>query len=219
MKKFTVITLFSFFIIHTISQEFVTSPPNYNEIKKNIKNPESNYYYPKLFKRYNNADSTLTLNECRALYYGYLYNDNYTENSQYSLNDSISEVLFKDTVNEVDMRRVVEHVIVILKENPFNIGDINLLTNLYLELNDTKFAKVQMSKFNIIINSILSTGDGRTKKSAMHVISERHKYDILNILGLEFGSSQRKTGDKLDYLEVKPNRYHIDGLYFNIEGQ
>jgi len=64
---------------------------------------------------------------------------------------------------------------------------------------------------------ILSSGDGRTEESAFHVISVSHEYDILQVLGFEFGGQQSLTTKDCDYLAVKENEYDIKGFYFNVQ--
>lgn len=70
-------------------------------------------------------------------------------------------------------------------------------------------------KIRLLTDAILSSGDGLTEESAFYVINIPQEYDILNMIGFEFGGSQSliKTND---YLTVKENPANIKGLYFDI---
>ena len=68
MKK--LILVFFFFLTSlSYSQDWNFEKPNYNKIEKNIKIKNSNLFYESLLDRFQNADSTMTLEEKRHLYY------------------------------------------------------------------------------------------------------------------------------------------------------
>ena len=49
----------------------------------------------------------------------------------------------------------------------------------------------------------------------MYVITVSDEYELLDIFGFEFGGKQALVGS-CDKLDVKPNRYELDALYFNV---
>lgn len=61
-----------------ISWETTFNPPQYDSVAENIQKKESNCYYPVLWARYQQGDSTLTLEEKRHLYYGYVFDKKFS---------------------------------------------------------------------------------------------------------------------------------------------
>src|SRR5689334_1120719 len=61
-----------------IAQEKPASiPVNYDSVKAAVTNAEKDTYYPKLLKRFNQFDTSLTLNDYRLLYYGFAFDGGY----------------------------------------------------------------------------------------------------------------------------------------------
>src|SRR5690606_25506794 len=50
---------------------------DYSQIKQNIQNKNSAFYYPALLERFNAFDSTLTTKDYMHIYYGFAYQDAY----------------------------------------------------------------------------------------------------------------------------------------------
>jgi hypothetical protein len=67
-----------FFADSDMSWEDNFLKPDYEQIKSNIKNKQSELYYSKLWDRYQQGDSTLTIDEARHIYYGYIFNKDYS---------------------------------------------------------------------------------------------------------------------------------------------
>lgn len=70
-------------------------------------------------------------------------------------------------------------------------------------------------RMNCIIDAILKSGDGKTEDTPLYVIEVSHEYDILNIIGLEYGGEQSLVKNGMDYLKLKDNKMNLKGLYFD----
>lgn len=81
---------------------------------------------------------------------------------------------------------------------------------------NTEMAEKLEFKLGRIIETIFSSGDGLTEKTAFHVISVSHEYDLIRALGFGFGGEQSLSNGKVDLLKVEANDYGINGMYFNI---
>ncbi len=199
----------------TNAQDIKFIKPNYEEIKKEIKDSSSVYYYPRLLKKFEGADFTTTLDENRHLYYGFVFQKEYENNDDPKYIDKIIEVLQKKELNNSDYDQLIVYGDSILKKNPFNLRILNY-QNLAFEKRGLTNRMISSNvKIRIIADAILSSGDGLTEDTAFYVINIAQEYDILNMIGYEFGGSQRliKTND---YLTVKENRDNIKGLFFDI---
>lgn len=204
-------------LLNTSAFTQVTSveAPDYKKIKKEIQQTKSDYYYPKLMERFNQADSTMTLEERRHLYYRFIYQPDYSPYGRSNYTDSLKVVLKKEQLIEEDWQDVIRFSDSILQKNPFDMRVIDYKLYGYNELkNESEFNK-HITKMDIVIDAIVSSGDGTTKKTAFYVTNVSHEYDLLNVLGYDFGGSQSLI-DHYDYLTLAENDAQIKGLYFDI---
>ncbi len=216
MKAISFISVLLVTTTSLFSQNFDYKKPDYEEIEKIIQEKTSEFYYPNLMNRYQKNDTTLTLDEYRVLYYGYLFHDAYTPYGTSTYVDSLRQIFNRDSLSTDDFLTVIRFEEKILEEYPFNLRDINTLTYALFHVGDTLKSMFNYLKLNMLIETILSTGDGETEQSAWHVISVNHEYDILNILGFDFSGMQTLTQNRCDFLKVNDNEYGIEGLYFDV---
>jgi len=209
-----IILIFLFVSVNAGDKNFKT--PDYINIKKIIQDPDSEYFYPVLFDRYTKSDTTLTLQDYRILYFGYLYNDNYSAYGSSDYVDSLKVIYNQDTLNNQDYLEIVRFEKKVLEEYPFNLRDVFALANAYYQLGDTLSTIQADYKLQMLVETILSTGNGKKEKTAWHVISVGHEYDILGYFGFQFAGSQSLTKNGCDYLEVAPNEHNIKGFYFDV---
>ncbi len=209
--------LFLFIIIPGLifSQSIKFEKPNYKKIEKEISQEESNFYYKSLFERYQNGDTTLNLQEKRHLYYGEIFQDNYSPFGTSDYTDSINIVLNNNTLTDTDYQNIIRFSDLILLNNPFDLQALNYALfacdkSGQKDLSDKKYAQM-----NVIFDAVLSSGDGLKKESAFYVIYISHEYAVLNILGFEF-AGQQSLIEHYDFLKVNNNKYHIEGFYFDV---
>ena len=195
---------------------YEANPPNYLQIKTNIRNEKSEYYYPDLLSRYKLNDFTLTQEDYVHLYFGY----SFTEGFNPDLNCSCQEILLsyyqKEELNNSDCDSIIKYASICINENPFDIRQLNMLGYAYHLKGEESKAEEWAIKTQNIIGTILSTGTGQTKKDAIYVISVSHEYEILKAIGF-FSTGQSLIDMKYDYINLKKNPARIKGMYFNIE--
>jgi len=189
--------------------------PDYKKIEKEISNKESDYYYPKLLTKYMISDTTMTLKEKRYLYYGYAFQDSYSPYGHSDFYDSLRTVLNNEKHSDEDLLKIIEFSDSVLVENPFDLRAINYQLYAFEKLEkEIEFDK-KMNQMRIIVDALLSSGDGLKEETAFYVIETSHEYALLNILGFEFGGEQRLI-EHYDYLVVKNNSQEINGFYFDV---
>ncbi|WP_299768423.1 DUF4919 domain-containing protein [uncultured Dokdonia sp.] len=214
MKKIILVS-FIFMSFLSYSQDWDFEKPNYKKIEKNIKKKKSNLFYESLMNRFQNADSTMTLEEKRHLYYGYRFDENYSPYSRSDYGDSLRVVLQKEKLDSIDFIKVVDFTDKMLLDNPFDLNAINYqLYSLEQMGNKTTFNK-KVTQLKAIVDALMSSGNGTSKKEAFYVIYTSHEYDLLNILGFQFGGSQSLI-EHYDYLTLAENEAKIEGLYFDV---
>lgn len=214
MKK--IFTLLAFLtILGTNAQD--TASPNYSTIEKNIKDTASPYYYATLVNRFKQGDTTMTLDERRHLYYGYTFTTNqYDVASLEATSVSLREVLQKADPTKADMENVIDLSSKILEVSPFSITVKEYRLYCLKELGRFEEAKKERAQTDIIIDAILSSGDGTTKQNSIHVINAGNEYEMVSVMGFEPIDNQFGINDKYDYLTLNKNSYNLPGLYFEV---
>jgi len=216
MKRLLISILSIFIFSHSFSQAFEFEKPDYKKIGKETKKKKSEFYYKKLFNRYLDGDTTFSLDEKRHLYYGFSFQEAYSPYGSSIYTDSLEVFYEKDTLTEVDFNEIIRFSKLVLEENPFDLRAINNLNFSYYSLGDKEFEKLYNYKFFMIIDAIMSSGDGISEESAFYVLYVAHEYDLINALGFRFGGEQSLINTGYDYLTLQDNEFGIAGFYFEI---
>ncbi|GHC46559.1 DUF4919 domain-containing protein [Ulvibacter litoralis] len=209
--------LVSFLVVSFLgyAQNWEFEKPDYSVIKKNIENKNSGLFYETLMGRFVEADTTLTLEEKRHLYYGYSFNENYSPYSRSKLNDTLRVIMQKETLSPDDLTNVLQFSETILKTNPFDLRSYNRQLYVYEQLRDRENYDKTIRRRDMIVDALISSGDGTSKEDSFYVIYTAHEYDLIQIVGLDFGGMQQLI-EHYDYLTVAENDAGLEGLYFDV---
>lgn len=218
MKKLSLlIVVFAAIALNINAQDEFFNAPNYSQIEANIKEQSSSYYYPNLLKKYFDANSEMTLEEARHLYYGYVFQTNYVPTDTSSYNNKLSIILRRGSFTPSDYAEILEYSNALLLQDPFNLRALNAKLLVLAQQNDTEEYKKVAQQRSVVQNAIVSSGDGMTDKTAFYVIKVAHEYDILPFLGYTYGGEDKiLRGNKVNYLSLGENRFGIERVYFNI---
>lgn len=189
--------------------------PNYIEIEKNCKHPNSFYHFDKLFKKYQDGDSTMSIEEKRHLYYGFQFTDKYSPYGSRKFSDSLRKVFDQEGFTDAHAILAIRYCDSILDNDPFDLKTLNTAINLYKKQGNFEKKALTRTKLNILLDAILSSGDGLTDSTAIYIIAVSHEYFIIKVLGFKAGGMQRLVG-KNDYLKLEENNDKIAGLYFDV---
>lgn len=171
MKKY--FFLFITLIITQLTHSQAEFKVDYDQIKTEISNPESKYYYPKLLERFNNFDSNLSHKEYCYLYYGFPYHKNYLVNqpSEKELND----LIFNDKYEEA-----LAFCEKILAVNPVSLKANDMMAYSIFKLaRPKKEYEKYVKRYRGLINAITWSGDGFCCESAYKVIYPSDKFYVL----------------------------------------
>lgn len=184
---------------------------DFNEIGRKITKKMSKNYYPKLLKKYHNTDTTLTIDQYKLLYYGYTFHRDYNPYDDIPLSDSLT--IYKEN-NDFEKMLLLGKKI--NRNHPFYLEAIFNIFIAYKQLNNVDAATIWHNKYMKIIQTIFSSGDGKTAENAFVIISIRDEYELLSVMGLK--PEKQQLIEKCDRITItKPNKLNIDYLYFNIE--
>lgn len=215
MRKIYFLLLLLLFSGISFSQEATFEKPNYTLIKKNISDKKSEFYYPKLLARYELSDTTMTLQQKRHLYYGYTFQPKYNPYGRSESTEKLLEIINKEVLSENDYVEIIRLSNQSLKDNPLDIRSLNYKLYSLEQQKKIDDLKKNLVKLEILVDALVSAGDGVSKETAFYVIETSHEYDLLGMFGFKFGGSQSLV-EHYDYLTVAKNEQNIKGLYFDI---
>ncbi len=199
--------------------------PNEDDIVDKINDPASAYYYPNLFIRFNNGGS-FTAEEFHYLYYGFAYSELYRP---LETNDKIDRVLLlaSSLDPEAPSMAALDEIILssneALKFNPFSPTLWNLLAFAYGATGDKEREKMAYDRFNHILETIDSSGDGLKEKAPKHIIMFDHAHDLLTVQGIAFDKAKviSRTVEFVPFREAQHDGgksskgKKVSGLYFD----
>ena len=189
--------------------------PNYELIRSQITDSANPNFYPKLMERFTQCDTTLELENYRALYYGFALREDYIpyqEESKALLN--IRRRLFQIDCPPDSCAEIIEVAKTALANNPFDLTALTIIPLCYELLADDEHFRIWDIKRQGIIDAITSSGDGESPETAYHVINIEHEYELLNYRHLEL-SQVKVENMQTDFMQVQENPDSIAGIYFN----
>jgi len=185
-------------------------PPHMDEMERFVKN--NRRQYDALSARFAAADSTLTDEEIRRVYYGYAFTEAYSPLADYST--MVNALIKEDKLDEA--KDVAEGL---LEKYPVSLWLLRQLFIISMELEEDTDSYQQ--RYIRLIDSILSTGNGRSPAKAIHVISTTDEYEILNeAFGMqELGSQSlvEDLGSAFDLMKFVNPYDDAVALYFNVD--
>lgn len=194
--------------------------PDLELIKTSVTDPESKYFYPRLMASFLSNDTTLTTEDFRYLYYGYLFQEDY-EPYRHVYNvqrlKEIEPLYSKSTHSREECQSILQFANEALADNPFDLRQLNFLVYAYEKLGKVNLAKIWQQKLNRLLMTIASSGTGTDVDNAWMVVLPAHEYDFLNLSSLT-ATGQSFQPPYYDYITVTPKKdSEPKGYYFNIE--
>lgn len=188
--------------------------PDEQDILAKIMDSESPFYYPPMMLRFMAGDTTLTGDHYFYLYYGFAYDEAFNPRAELPGENRILEIFAR---TETPDRQQAQTIIDAAKENmlvdPFNPGNINMMTFAYGILNDTINEIINSDRFTKIIAAIQSSGTGRRENSPWHVLRFSHANDVVAAMGFSIESRQVRTRT-VEYVRLNRNP-ELKGLFFD----
>jgi len=204
-----------FFIDNEMLWEDNFEKPDYEQIKQNIENKQSNFYYSKLWARFQQGDSTMTSEEKRHLYYGYVFHKKYSPYSDAHDYKKVNTILNKEKPTKKEWKKLVSLLNTSLSAEPFSIQYLYYQGIAYDALKKSVAADKNFKKIRSIVDALISTGDGLSKETAIHVIAVSNEYDYLFLNNLSMRSQALINGG-YDVLYLQSNEDDLEEMWFDI---
>jgi hypothetical protein len=196
------------------------TPPDLEQIRKDVTDPSSSLYYPKLIGRYQQNETVMTVDEYRHLYYGYLFQEDfnpYRHNDATTKNESL---YYKSNHTRAELDSIITYAEIALDDNPFDLSQMNFLIYALRSRGKVNRASIWQYRLNHLIKAIISSGTGDDQDHAWYVINPRHEYDIVNFQNAVV-KGQHYEEPYFDVIEVEKKdskgKVSTDTYYFNIK--
>lgn len=220
-KHLQIFLFFIFIIFASLNYKFAYSQAaellDMTKIKAEITDEKSDFFYPNLYKRYSENDTTLTPYEYRYLYYGHSLQPYFDPNIT-SSNDSVVALRKYLFESEVSVDRVLELTGFVLRLDPFFVDGIFLTALSYEKLANSAIAREWFIKYTNLIKTILASGNGKSVDSPFVVLSVSDEFAILDALELEFKEQKiiEQNGKFYEVLSVNENTKGFTEVFFDI---
>jgi hypothetical protein len=192
-------------------------PVNYKKIRKECSRKRSPHYFPRLYERYLALDTSLTAKDFRYLYYGFSFQPGYKPYETPPLRDSLISFLGRDGMTPAEYELAGHIAAELLAGSPFRLRETFIAAMAFQMAGNEAMSAAWFHFYQEQADAILGSGDGLTPATAFSVIYIPDEYEIMELLGLQFGGTQALIEEHYDMLEVEENRYGIDALYFDVK--
>ena len=190
--------------------------PDMEKIKREVNDPASQYYYPKLMKMFNSNDTSMTLDQFRHLYLGYVFQEDYNPYRRSDYSSKVEDLYFKENHTQAECDTIIKYAEKSLMDDPFDLRQMSFLIYAYREKKKNNMANINQYKLNHLLEAIVSTGTGLDKDNAWVVINPQHEYNLLNFKNY-IAESQEDAPPHFDYITVKQkDSKDPKGFYFNV---
>jgi hypothetical protein len=186
---------------------------DFDDIKTKTTDSTSEFYYPKLYVKFNmDVIGLMSKEKLKMFYYGYVFTKDYNPMGP----NPEEEKLMYNYYKKKDFENAILIGKKILEKDPTNLS-YNYRTMLcYANLDDTLNLQEYTNRYVFLKETVYASGDGKSIKTAYIVTRVSDEYQILDSKKLEM-ESQALIGE-CDLLTIKqPNEKNIDKLYFNVK--
>ena len=197
MKKISLFYLLFFTTLVTYAQE-KDSIDFGSEIKKVVIDPMSQYYYPLLLEKVKNNPMDINEMDCYYLYYGQIYQPDYKALSFFA---NPERMAFDRASMNGNCKKSIPLGKIMLEKNPVELT-VLLHTSICIDKRkkyvDTDYLP---QRYNNLLSAIFSTGDGKTKETAIKIVNIEDEYILKGTLGF-FGGEETLMSDANHYYSV-----------------
>ncbi len=198
--------------------------PDLEKIRQETSDPDSPFYFPKLMKKYSRNDTTMTKEEYRNFYLGYMFQEDYDPYRTSPYSGVTDELRAKASHTKEEIDTIRKYAELSLRDNPFDLRQMSFLVHVLKEKRKDMSAKIWEYRLENLLGAIKSTGTGEDVDNAWYVIYPMHEYDMVQLLGYE-ATDAEFIEPGCDYLTVSPEpetekrlRDKVaKGFYFNVE--
>jgi len=186
------------------------------EIKNNTSDTSSEFYYKKLWQRFNNSDSTLTKDHFYYFYYGSTFLPSYQVEAIDSVEESIREANYTK-----DFIRAYELADSLLQHYPTSIQAYFEKSFACYNLKRFEEEEYNKKRYKVLLKTIMDSGDGKSISSPWYANLPNDEFEVLRYLGAEIkDESELEVKEQVyDYFTLKSNPSKRKEVFFNVTAQ
>ena len=203
-------------------RKIVVEKPDLDEIRRITLDPQSKFYFPKLKKKYEVNDTTMTPEEFRNFYLGYMFQEDFDPYRVSPYSNKTDDLRSKPSHTKEEIDTITKYAQLALQDNPFDLRQMSFLVHVLKEKRKDIRAKIWEYRLEHLLGAIKSTGTGDSVENAWFVMYPEHEYDMVQLLGYEAVDAQF-IEPGYDYLAVQPDETDTrkrdksaKGFYFNV---
>lgn len=203
-------------------RKITVEKPDLAAIQQQTLDPNSPFYFPKLKKKYEVNDTTMTPEEFRNFYLGYMFQEDYDPYRQTPFAAKTAELRLKPTHTKEEIDTIIKYTQLALADNPFDLRQMSFLIRVLKERRKDMSAKIWEYRLEHLLGAIKSTGTGADMENAWCVIYPVHEYDMVQLLGYEATDAEFYEPG-FDRLLVRPDENDTrrrdksaTGFYFDV---
>lgn len=203
-----------------VGEEHSLMAPDYENIKRDISDASSRFYYPRLLERLAKCDTTLDLEELRCIYYGYVHQADFEPYGHFDEEMEIRGILFGDSEPShsdfVKVRDLAERVIA-KKPTELPMYYYRLIGSYYTYGESDPRTAAARRTLSMLLDAVYSTGDG-SHHAPIHLTTVAHSYFIMSMNDMQpEGQALTNIGGRYcDAFPIAINERGVDTLYFDI---
>jgi len=183
---------------------------NLDDIKKEITDKDSEFYYQKMLFKYKGLPKSIDSVEAQHLYYGRTFLDKTISTSDKSFKKLL------DDFKKQDYAETITKANQLLSVDPTNLDLLMIMLQCYDKQQDVKNFTYYLSQFKLLTSAILDSGDGKSEDSAYLVNSVGDEYILINVIQIPrqaSRSSKPATGGMFDIWENNNTKTYIKVIY------
>ena len=108
-------------------EKITPKTPDLEQIRADVSNPSSPYYYPKLFARYQQNETVMNLEDYRHLYYGALFQEDFNPYRHSEASTKNDGLYYKNNHTRAELDSIIYYAEEVLADDPFNLSQMNYL--------------------------------------------------------------------------------------------
>ncbi|MCM1109813.1 MAG: DUF4919 domain-containing protein [Clostridium sp.] len=201
----------------TLFPKVKTEAPDMEQIRRNVTDRTSPYFYPRLIEEFQKNDTVMKLDKYRHLYLGYLFQEDYDPyRPPYPVPHRVQALYSKEKLTRAEADSIIRYAILSLSDNPLDCIQIQLMINALKAKGNVNLAKIWEYKLRYILMAIESTGTGLDEENAWYIIETQHEYVLLNQMGYRV-ANHVFYDPCYEYITVEDaGGRSAGGFYFNI---
>ena len=150
MRKFifTIIAALIFVIaVPGVAQKYEVKPVDFNEIKEATQDTKSKFFFPRLMKEFESNDTSMTAEEYRYLYYGYVFQEDYNPFRESRYSDMIESLYYNKEFTRSECDTIEKYAELSLDDNIFDLQQMEFF--IFALKEKKKYARAAIRQFRL----------------------------------------------------------------------